>query len=211
MIDRRMTPGGYETSAEAPAPLENRLLRARARGEISCDAAFEQLYREYARLVSAWLALRVEPGAVDDLAQDVWLIFHARFRRWEFGAERESPEARPVLSFLFRTSQLVARAHRRLAARRSTEPLEPQAEVVSGEKPERIQREVEAGRALTLARKVCREEELDVLLAKLAGMSARDIASALSVTEAVVDHRYRSALARLRKEMRIDLGRGKHG
>ncbi len=30
------------------APFENRLLRARARGEVSADAAFETLYREYA-------------------------------------------------------------------------------------------------------------------------------------------------------------------
>ena len=51
----------------------------------------------------------VGPTAVDDLAQDVWLIFYSRFRRWEFGTEMESPEARPVLSFLFRTCQFVRR------------------------------------------------------------------------------------------------------
>ena len=41
----------------------------------------------------------------------------------------ESPEACPVLSFLFRTCQFVARGHRRLAASRVVEPLETPEEV----------------------------------------------------------------------------------
>ncbi|HLE72101.1 MAG TPA: hypothetical protein VJH87_20655, partial [Vicinamibacteria bacterium] len=70
---------------EGPSPLENRVLRARARGEMSADAAFEALFQEYRRIVASWLAVRVDGGSVDDLAQDVWLIFYGRFRRWEFG------------------------------------------------------------------------------------------------------------------------------
>jgi DNA-directed RNA polymerase specialized sigma24 family protein len=42
-----------------------------------------------------------------------------------------------------------------------------------------------------------------VLLAKLAGMSAREVAGTLSITEAVVDHRYRDALARLRSKLKV--------
>jgi DNA-directed RNA polymerase specialized sigma24 family protein len=186
---------------ESEAPLENRLLRARARGEMSADAAFEVFFREYARIVSSWLALRVEPGAVDDLAQDVWLIFYSRFRRWEFGVEEESAEARPVLSFLFRTCQFVARGHRRLSQTRRTEPLPERSEPVSREDSV-LQRRLEATQALGVAKRLCSEEELDVLLAKLAGFSAREIASMLAITEPVVDHRYRDALARLRKEMK---------
>lgn len=191
-------------------PLENRVLRARARGDVSADEAFEELYREYARTVLGWLVVRADPGAAEDLAQDVWLIFYSRFRRWEFGTEMESAEARPVLSFLFRTCQFVARARRRLAASRKSAPLESAEESIAVNGRSGLLRGLEASRALDLARKLCSEEELDVLLAKLAGLSAREISRALSVTEAVVDHRYRDALRRLRKEMKID-GGGKRG
>ena len=188
------------------APIENRVLRARARGDVSADAAFETLYREYRRTVSAWLTVRVDSTAVDDLAQDVWLIFYARFRRWEFGTEMESPEARPVLSFLFRTCQFVARGHKRLASSRVVEPLEtPEAVPVANGRDSMLRR-LEATRALAIAKSVCRSNEMDVLLAKLSGMSAREIASTLSLSEAVVDHRYRNAIAKLRKK----LGQGKN-
>lgn len=185
--------------------LENRILRARALGEVSADAAFETLYREYGRLVFGWLGVRVDTSMVDDLAQDVWLIFYSRFRRWEFGVEMESPEARPVLSFLFRTCQFVARGHKRLASTRVVDPLEAPDSVPVDSERTSVLRTLEATRALAIARSVCRENEVDVLLAKLSGMSAREIASTLSISESVVDHRYRSAIAKLRKK----LGQGK--
>lgn len=188
---------------DGASSVENRVLRARARGEISADAAFETLFQEYRRIVASWLALRVEQAAVDDLAQDVWLIFYNRFRRWEFGAEMESTEARPVLSFLFRTCQFVARGHQRLARSRKNEPLADSDVKASADGPETLLRDLEAAKALSLARRICPEEELDVLLAKLAGMSAREVARTLSITEAVVDHRYRDALSRLRAKLKV--------
>lgn len=188
------------------AALENRVLRARAQGEVSADDAFESLYREYGRLVFSWLAVRADASAVDDLAQDVWLIFYSRFRSWEFGVEKESPEARPVLSFLFRTCRYVARGHGRLAATRRTEPLEAPEQVAVQNGGDSMLRKLEATRALAIAKSVCAENEVDVLLAKLSGMSAREIAATLSVSESVVDHRYRNALSKLRKK----LGQG-HG
>jgi RNA polymerase sigma factor (sigma-70 family) len=188
---------------EGPSPLENRVLRARSRGEMSADAAFEALFQEYRRVVSSWLAVRVDSGSVDDLAQDVWLIFYARFRRWEFGTEMESAEARPVLSFLFRTCRFVARGHQRLARSRRSDSLEGVEERAAAGGPETLLRDLEAAKTLSLARRICPEEELDVLLAKLAGMSAREVAGTLSITEAVVDHRYRDALARLRSKLKV--------
>jgi RNA polymerase sigma factor (sigma-70 family) len=170
---------------------------------MSADAAFETLYREYRRIVASWIAMRVEGGSVDDLAQDVWLIFYGRFRRWEFGSEMESEEARPVLSFLFRTCQFVARAHNRLARSRKSDPLDEAREKAAGGSSDSILRKLEASEALALARRVCPEEEIDVLLAKLAGMSAREIARMLSVTEAVVDHRYRDCITRLRSKLKV--------
>lgn len=196
------------TEAREPS-LENRILRARARGEVSADAAFEVLYREYARTVLGWLAVRAEASAVDDLAQDVWLIFYSRFRRWEFGTEMESPDARPVLSFLFRTCHYVARARRRLAATRKSAPLDSAEEAVVVNGRHALARGLEASRALALARRLCSDEELSVLLGKLAGFTAREIAQALSLTEAVVDHRFRDAIARLRKALKVEAKKGK--
>ncbi len=193
-----------ETKEEGSAPLENRVLRARARGEMSADAAFEALFREYRRIVASWLAVRVDLPSVDDLAQDVWLIFYGRFRRWEFGTEMESTEARPVLSFLFRTCQFVARGHQRLARTRKSDPLQDVEEKAAAGGPDSFLRDLEAAKALSLARRVCPEEELDVLLAKLSGMSAREVARMLSITEAVVDHRYRDALSRLRAKLKVE-------
>lgn len=190
-----------ESKEDEGASLENRVLRARARGELSADAAFEALFREYRRIVTSWLAVRVGSAGADDLAQDVWLIFYGRFRRWEFGTEMESVNARPVLSFLFRTCQFVARSHQRLARSRRTEPLDPVEGTVAA--PDTLVRDLEATKALSLARRICTEEEIDVLLGKLAGMSARELARALSITEAVVDHRYRDALGRLREKLRV--------
>ena len=196
------------TEAEK-TPLENRILRARARGEVSTDAAFDALYREYAKTVLGWLCLRTDASAVDDLAQDVWLIFYSRFRRWEFGTEMESPEARPVLSFLFRTCQFVSRARRRLVASRRVAPLSSGEEPAAANGRHTLVRAVEANRALELAERVCSAEELSVLHGKIVGLSAREIASALSLTEAVVDHRYRDAIGRLRKEMKVAKKRGR--
>lgn len=206
MVDekRRKTERLPRSPSASEKELENRLLRARARGLISADDAFAQLYQEYARTVLAWLAVRTDASTADDLAQDVWLIFYSRFRRWEFGTEMESPEARPVLSFLFRTARFVARAHQRLAATRKSEPLESGEERAGANGQSRILRKLEAGRILERVHLLCPEDEVDVLLAKLSGMSAREIASALSITASVVDHRYRSALSRIRKAMRIE-------
>lgn len=195
--DRERT--GFEVTFD-----ENPLLRACARGEISADDAFERLYLEYGRIVSAWLSFRVDRVHVDDLSQDVWLIFYSRFRQWAFGTERESSEARPVLSFLFRTASFVARGHRRLAAVRLRDPERDTSEQPAPRGAREIQRAAEAERCLALAERACSEDELEVLSGKLVGLSARDIATGLGITEAVVDHRYRTALERLRGQLGVD-------
>lgn len=182
----------------ADASPEQGILRARARGEVSADESFEDLYQLYGPTVRAWLRFRV-PGAVaDDLAQDVFLIFHGRWGRWEFRPEMEAATARPVLSFLFRTSHFVLRAHRRKAGREeSAEGMD----AVDEAGAERLMRDTEAGRALELARRVCPADELDVLLPKLAGVPARELARALGISEPAVDHRFRNALGRIKQRL----------
>ncbi|HET7292934.1 MAG TPA: sigma-70 family RNA polymerase sigma factor [Vicinamibacteria bacterium] len=187
---------------------ERSILRARARGEVSADSSFEELYQLYGPTVRGWLRVRVPGPAADDLMQDVWLIFHGRWRRWEFRPEMEAEAARPVLSFLFRTCHFVLRGHRRRSGREeSVEGVE----AVDEGGAERLMREVEGGRALGLARRLCPEEELDVLLPKLAGVPAREIARTLAISEPVVDHRFRNALARIRKSLGRAPKGGKRG
>jgi RNA polymerase sigma factor (sigma-70 family) len=174
------------------------VLRARTRGEVSADAAFERLHALYAPSVRAWLLLRVRGTEAEDLVQDVWTIFYHRWRRWEQRPGMDEPEARPVLSFLYRTCHFALKGHRRKA--RLEDAMET--DVADGQAgAERLLLGVEAGRCLDLARRVLRPEELDVLLAKLAGVPAREIAETLGVTESVVDHRFRNALGRVRTRL----------
>lgn len=188
-------------AAASTAPPEPQILRARAEGRVSADESFEQLYGLYAPLVAAWFQVRVGADVADDLFQDVWTIFFNRWQRWELLPEMMHAEAKPVLSFLFRTAHFVLIGHRRQGAGRQQESLE-EVEVADRQRsPERMQQQLELGRTLALAHKMCPPEELDVLLAKLAGVPAREIARTLQVSEPVVDHRFRNAIARLRKEM----------
>ncbi len=179
-----------------PSP-EPAILRARAQGDVSADQAFERLHTIYAPAVRAFVALRVRGPEADDLVQDVWTIFCQRWRRWEHRPEMEAVDARPVLSFLYRTCQFAVIGHRRKA--RPTAELDEAATPRTGN--DTLLREAEAGRCLELARRLLSDEELDVLLAKLAGVSAREIARTLGVTQSVVDHRFRGGLARLRSRL----------
>ena len=175
------------------------VLRAWARGELSPEAAFARLYDAYAPLVRTWLAVRAR-GEADDLFQDVWTIFYRRCLDWEHRPDLDDEQARPVLSFLFRTCHLTLRAHRRLLERRAAQPLDTIADpAVDG--GSRALEAVQLGECLTAARLRCSDEECAVLTAKLAGVPAREIARTLRLTEATVDHRFRNAVARIREAL----------
>lgn len=185
----------------ANASPERTVLRARARGEVSAEASFEELYRLHSGPVRAWLRSRVPVSTAEDLMQDVWLIFHDRWQRWEFRPEMEADDARPVLSFLFRTCHFVLRGYFRRRELRGELPVENLESADDAAGVLRMERAADAGNALRLAERVCSAEERDVLLAKLAGVPAREIASTLGLSEAVVDHRFRDALARLKSRL----------
>ena len=177
---------------------EYRVLRARSRGEMSCEESFNELYSMYAPIVHGWIAMHVRGSERDDLFQDIWSVFYRRWRAWKFRPEMDTPEARPVISFLYRTFCLVLKGYRRRAtlvheSLDSTEASDQQ----EGEKE--ILRRVEILHCLSLAARVCSHEEMAVLLAKLSGVPAREIARTLTMTESVVDHRFRNALARIRQ------------
>jgi RNA polymerase sigma factor (sigma-70 family) len=180
---------------------ERTVLRRRAGGEVSAEESFEELYRLHSGSVRAWLCSRVGVSAAEDLMQDVWLVFHHRWQRWEFPPEMEAESARPVLSFLFRTCHFVLRGHQRRRELRGEIPTGV-LEAADGSKgAESVERGAEAGHALRLAQRLCPPEERDVLLAKLAGVPAREIAETLGLSEAIVDHRFRDALARLKTRL----------
>ena len=107
--------------AEAASP-EPPILRARAQGRLSCDAAFEQLYALYAPVVKGWAMMAGEASHRGDIFQDVWTVFYRRWRGWQWLPEMDAPGARPVLSFLYRTFQFILRGQRR--STRIHQPLE---------------------------------------------------------------------------------------
>ena len=180
---------------DAPA-----ILRGREGGELSCDMAFDRFYQLYAPLVRGWVVISVRSADADDIVQDVWAIFYQRWRSWRFLPEMYAAEARPVLSFLYRTSRFLLEGHRRRAMR-AHEPLGDLEVADDPDQADRMLRSVEFGQCLNVARKVCPQEEMDVLLARLSGIAGREVAEALSITEAVVDHRFRKAISRLQKKM----------
>jgi len=185
--------------AQGPLSSEHAVLRASADGRVSSEEAFDRLYSLYAGPVMAWLRLRARYDAADDLFQEVWRIFLGRWRNWQNSPGMDDPDAKPVLSFLYRTSHFVLKSYER--KERMMQPLEDAANTESD--PHAIARTIDFGRCLAMAKQVCSHEELDVLAAKLAGVPAREIARTFDLTEAVVDHRYRDAIARVRRRLRI--------
>ncbi len=180
--------------------IEYHILRDRLRGEISSEAAFNELYLMYAPIVRGWIVVNFRGDEKDDIFQDVWSIFYRRWQKWNFRAEMDTAEARPVISFLYRTFCLVLKGYRRRAAL-VHEPLES-SEVSDQQQAERmLLKKLETQQCLSTASRICSSEELDVILAKMAGVPAREIARTMAVTESVVDHRFRNALTRVRKEL----------
>ena len=171
-----------------------------ADGTLSSDEAFAQLYEAYGPLVLTWLRVRVDEASAEDLFQDVWAIFCRRWREWEPQESMEPADARPVLSFVFRTCHLVLMAHRRLARRQDMRPLN-EASNVTIDGGTHVMTRVQLGECLSAARAACSDEEVAVLTAKLAGVPAREIARTLQITEAAVDHRFRSAVTRTRERL----------
>ena len=181
-----------------PLASEHPILRARLTGEVSADASFEQLYDLYGRPVHAWLSLRLGAADADDLAQDVWTIFYRRWQTWSFRAELV-PEAKPVLSFLYRTCHLTLAGFRRLQERDRAGDLEQAGDVVAPAGS--WHRHLEVRQCLAAAKDACSSDELDILIGKLTGVSARTIARTLGVTESAVDHGYRRAIAKVREAL----------
>jgi DNA-directed RNA polymerase specialized sigma24 family protein len=183
-----------------PESDESPVLRAFAEGRLTPDAAFDGLYRAFGPTTRAWLAVRTTGADVDDLLQDVWSIFWRRWVEWRPPDGVSPADPRPVLSFLFRTCHLTLLAHRRLAGAHAVQPIDALAEpAVDGQLA--IVRDVQLGECLTAARACGDDIDLAVLSAKLSGISGRETAGALGITEAAVDHRYRAMLARIRERL----------
>jgi len=179
----------------APLESEHPILHARASGQVSADVSFERLYELYRKPVHAWLSLRLPASDADDLAQDVWTIFYRRWQTWRFTAELP-PEAKPVLSFLYRTCHLTLAGFRRLQERDRAGDLDQAGDVAAPTGT--WQRDLEVRQCLTAARHACSSDELEILIGKLTGVSARTIARTLGVTESAVDHGYRRAISKVR-------------
>jgi RNA polymerase sigma factor (sigma-70 family) len=187
------------------AAANSAIMRDWASGALSPDDAFVRLYEAYGPLVLTWLRVRVDEASADDLFQDVWAIFCRRWREWDPHGSADAADARPVLSFLFRTCHLVLMAHRRVARQRDARPLDEASGVtVDGSTP--VLMRVQLGECLAAAKESCSDEDVAVLTAKLAGVPAREIARTLQISEATVDHRFRNAVSRIRERLMPETG-----
>jgi DNA-directed RNA polymerase specialized sigma24 family protein len=175
-----------------PYAEEQSVLRARQAGELSGEESFRVLYDLYGRSVLGWLLVRAPHDQADDLFQEIWSTFYLRWRNWEFRDEVSCDDAKPVLSFLFRTAAFAWKGHRR--KQRPVESLDG-----LEAPPSELDQKVELGQCLDLASEICSPEEVEVIVARLSGMSGIEVAQALGITEAIADHRYRGAIARLRR------------
>ncbi len=191
-------------SDERALPPEHGIVSGRMSGALSVDASFECLYKIYAPVVVAWVFVRVESNMVEDLVQDVWTVFYRRWRTWRQPPEMNTPDARPVLSFLFRTVHLAAKAHHR--RKLVHEPIEEH-DPPDHTAPQRLYAMLTLGRCLELARMHCCPDDIQILTGKLAGVPAKEIARTLSISEPAVDHRYRNALERLRRHVQSGPGK----
>jgi DNA-directed RNA polymerase specialized sigma24 family protein len=186
--------------AELASP-EVPILQARFSGRMSPREGFERFFALYERIVRGWLLVRVAATHAEDLSQDVWTIFYRRWQTWDDRPGLEGAGARPVLSFLFRTCCLVVQGHRRSQAAHPAVPLEEAEDTAPLDAAAAMLSRVQLGECLRTLRDRCSEEEQSIVLAKLAGLAARDIARGLRLSEAVVDHRYRRALARVKSHL----------
>lgn len=179
---------------------ESPVLQAFADGRLTQEEAFAGLYGEYGRTTRGWLAARAPAADIDDLVQDVWSIFWRRWRDWTSPAGMSPADPRPLLSFLFRTCHLTLMAHRRLAAVHATKPIDIAPDpALDGQRS--LLRHVQLGECFDAARSCCDDIDLAVLTGKVSGLSGREIARTVGLSEPAVDHRYREALARIRAQL----------
>jgi DNA-directed RNA polymerase specialized sigma24 family protein len=178
---------------------EQDILRKRAAGYVSADESFEALYGLYVCQVRGWLTVRAGAADADDLAQDVWTIFYRRWKSWQFVPGLEAEDARPVVSFLYRTCHFVLAGHIRVREKHGADALASADGVAVS--PDPWLRQLELKRCLSAARATCSAGDLAIVTGKLSGVSGREIARTLGMTEAAVDHGYRRVIATLRARM----------
>src|SRR5262249_11430283 len=124
---------------------------------------------------------------------------NARWRSWQHPAKPAPRQARPFLTFHFRTAHHATKAHRR--ARRVHEQIEEHDLTDGRTMPERLIDGLTLASCLDFAKSHCGEEDVAILTGKLAGISAKEIARTLEISESAVDHRYRNTLEYLRQHL----------
>jgi RNA polymerase sigma-70 factor (ECF subfamily) len=164
-----------------------------ARSEAPAALDFESVYEAHFDFVWRSMGrLGVEPSAVEDAAQDVFVIAHRRIAEFE---GRSS-----VKTWLFAIALRVARDHRRAARRKRGQGLVPEAEADTADVLDPAPSPLEsASRAEAARRLQAILDELDedrravFILAELEEMSAPEIAEAVGANLNTVYTRLRLA------------------
>jgi DNA-directed RNA polymerase specialized sigma24 family protein len=184
-------------TASSLARPENEILASLLANRLSREEAFMALYASYAPSVRSWLRVQVGTELAEDIAQEAWTILFRRWTKWELRPELLTSDAKPILSFLFRTSHFLISAERRRMRR--FEQLSASAEGTFAPSNPELARESSA--LLERARQVADDTAFAVLIGKLIGLKGVEIADALHISTSEVDHKYRSLIIRIRKQL----------
>jgi RNA polymerase sigma-70 factor (ECF subfamily) len=161
--------------------------------------SFRELYAEYFRAI--WRTLRrlgVEPGQLDDAAQDVFVVVHRRLSEFD---------GRSLRGWLYAIAVRVASDHRRGAAQRRTLPL-TEALPDPAPDPARATELTESVRLLhALLAELDEPKRTVFVLGELEELSAPEIAEALGENLNTVYARLRAARARFDAAYRRHLER----
>lgn len=179
-------------------PSEPSLARSRARPEGELRAApapdFEAVYQDHFDFVWRSMGrLGVDPSAVEDAAQDVFVVAHRRLAAFE---GRSS-----VKTWLFGIAIRVARDHRRAARRTRSHGIVPEGEAdtaavadTAAPSPLEVATRAEAvARLEAILRELPEDRRAVFILAELEQMSAPEIAEAVGANLNTVYTRLRAA------------------
>ena len=189
MTDRTLSghSGGMLAAFADASPSLPGISGAEARDAAAERPGFDQLYEQYFDFV--WRSLRrlgVREAALDDAAQDVFVVVHKKLGAFE--------ERSGIKTWLFGITLKVAATHRRTARRRDADELPGSVADLQSPTPHDVTARAEAVRLLHSLLDSLADERREVfVMMELEQMSAPEVAETLGVSSNTVYSRLRKA------------------